>query len=192
MKSLDVKFQARLTSTTRVVERALRTAQQAEKTANEAEKTANEAKSATEELREELLTLRTEVAVQGKKIALLEANPAKVVPGEDMGIAGLLGKSAEETSPSQRVEKLQSRFLSLVQKKESTNTFILGRKAGFAPASRSGAKGMMSVFFPGVKCILSQADNSEIVRAVVPDPNDARKVAEGVRSLWAEFATQGW
>jgi hypothetical protein len=188
MRSLDLKFQLHVSGSRRLAEKAIQTAEKAEKTANEAKATAEETKT-------ELQTLQKEVIEQGKKIAQLEANQnsAKVVTEPvRSSIPGLLGKAVTEDSPSERVAKLQSSFLTLVKRKEMTNTFILGRKQGFSSATRSAAKGVMTVFFPTVKCIVTKPENAEFARVLVPDAQDAKLVSEGARSLWLELATQGW
>jgi hypothetical protein len=186
MKSLDLKFQSRMTS-------AKRTAEKAVKTAERAEKTANKAKEETVALRTELETIRSEMTEQGKKIALLEErqNSARLEYSA-VSEQGLLGKETKTESPSQRVGKLRSKFLTLIQKKEKANAFILGRKSGYPTTTRITAKGVMSVFFPGIKCVVTKPEKAEFARVLVTDPNDAKQVQEALKSVWSELASQGW
>jgi hypothetical protein len=186
LASMDLKFQARLADTDATAVKALNIAEKAEKMAEDNQEEVGK-------LRLEVNDLRTELVSQGKKIAeLAKQSPSKVDKLQNVGLAELLGKPGEDQSPSERVGKLHSQFLALVQKKETTNTFILGRKSGYASVTRCTAKGVMNVFFPGIKCIVSKPDNAEFARVLVPDATDAKKVTEGASSLWQELATQGW
>jgi hypothetical protein len=193
LKSLDLTFQVRLSRTSNVAEKALAKAENAEKIAVRAEQTATTTQENVEGLSNELRDLRAEVVAQGKKIADLEADRgASKLDSFHPALAGVLGCSVTESSPSQRVGKLHSSFLSLVQKKDTTTTFILGCKQGYPSVTRATAKGVMSVFFPMIKCVVTKPDNAEFARVQVPNPQEARVVAEGVRTLWSDLATQGW